>query len=285
VNLVDNGNFNIAQREDYDVDPGYGQVDRWKSKATANVGGTVHMAVVRTQLSTYLKIDLANSTSPWYLEQQIEVDGQAYIFGEGKKLHITIHKGDISSGIRPFKAVCYISDGANKDYALAVTFVDTGDNLLEATVIMPALVNVVGTSGLTFGLRVETTTTPQTGSIRLVQIQVEAGDKFTGFEPIPYVTAIARCQRYYQKLDAIDIIGTARIPAIGAFNFSILGTVAFPVPMRQVPSIREIVTVVASNIASMGVNVTAAGANMYGNLSGVANQQVSSGTYAFDADY
>ena len=76
-------------------------------------------------------------------------------------------------------------------------------------------------------------------TFELAQVQMEVGNVATPFEYRSYGEELALCQRYYQRIESLDSDNTWFTSGFSYSTVYAHGVIQFPVPMRDVPSLKH----------------------------------------------
>ena len=226
-NLIINGDFYVSQRGDYTsattITNGTYYLDRCISYA-GNVGGTVQ------DMGGSIKHTATNSTIGYLgLEQRIE--DYSRLGGETITVSAEVKSNHSSAQIMIYDSAyrdgVHHSGGGGWEKLTHTFTVNTSLSRLWIQVWIAdsaSSLNATITSG---------------DYIEVRNLQVERGKIATPFEHRSYGEELALCQRYYNRIESLDSDNTWFTSGFSYSTVYAHGVIQFPVPMRDVPSLKH----------------------------------------------
>ena len=266
-NLIINGDMRIAQRgTSFTADNVY-TLDRWKS--ADGTGGTPARTLSQ-QTFTLGQTDVPNAY--YYLQHNqtgASTNGNASLVQriedvtqfDGQTITISFYaKADASMNIN-IRLLQDFGTGGSPSAAVEVSeIVSIGTSWTKYTVTktLGSLsgktlgTDGVNTSYLTVNIDFQPTTT---FVFDVTLFQLELGTEATPFENLPYDVELARCQRYYHRINPNGTSGSIGSAAYYT-STTVFVSLNFPTSMRTFPSMEQVTGTDYYNINRNGANDT-----------------------------
>lgn len=257
-NAIINGDFSVWQRGAGAFTTGFSS-DRWGS----STAGTTHSI---TRQSFTLGNEIAGQESPYYLRNVVTSSAGAGNFSliyqaiEGVRSFagqtVTVSywaKADATKKLATEFRQVFGTGGTPTstvfDIGVNQVTLSTAWQKFSYQVSIPSISgSTIGTNGddylrLTFWFDAGSTFNSRTnsmgqqsGTFDVWGVQVELGSTDTTFERIPYVDQLARCQRYYCRINQTTATATPFGAGLATATTTAAVVVALPVTMRAAPS-------------------------------------------------
>lgn len=245
-NFIINGSMQVSQRAStWSNPPTVFFIDRWLTRATGSVGGTLAIDHNTGQDDRYAKITFAGATGVWYMDTRIE-NLPGIVKADDSFTHVTCQfkskTFDFAQDIRfdlyiwtPTDGVVSVDLTASGGRTVSVPATGNNNEVYSAVIELDrtAIEGLTIDADSYFQLRIQTTTTPDDGSIRITDVKMERGVVATPVNRPLMAETLALCQRYFQKPAfgnmVANLCNVSTTGARGVFN-----TI---VTMRTIPSV------------------------------------------------
>ena len=237
-NKIINGGFDIWQRGVSFTNPVDYTADRWITRPSAHVGGTVTVSRNITSIgSIYMKVLFAGATDPWYIRQFNErpqlLSGKTVTFSF--KTHGWDNASDLIFGVYLNTTVDGEDNLISPDNLLMPVTAGSTNEVISITfdIIDLSGYTIDGNSSYFFQLGIDSA--PADGSFRFTEVQLEEGSVVTPFEQRPIAYELSLCQRYFQH----NISTSTSIYVCGGDTYHDTSSVSVPliVEMRTHPTV------------------------------------------------
>jgi hypothetical protein len=232
TNILINGSFTVSQRGNYTSATAIGNthtyyLDRWKSRANTVSGTLTHSTGYPfTRSQTALLTATSAGTGYMQMDQLVETNfyqGQtvvlsAWVKSNTPNARIGCYTGTWSS------AAIHSGNGSWEKLSVSFT-VGTGyaTPLVRLGILSDGSWDVVSISSGDY--------------IEVSEVQLEVGDTATPFEHRSYGDELAKCQRYYERIQAVGSAGYIGFSAGTIYGSgTYLGHFTASVPMRATPA-------------------------------------------------
>ena len=242
-NKILNGSMEVAQRGTSSTGNGYVSLDRWyvnqSGGSTTFSQETFAAGSEIGSLKNYAKLDVTTSSDFTNIFQRIE-DVRTVPAGT-----ITVSfqaKGTTpSGGLAVYLAQNFGTSGSSDvDIAQQTVTLTSSWQRFDLQFTVPSIsgktINANSYFQVSIGQGTNTGTTAF--ELNITGVQLEIGDKATEFSHEPYSVTLAKCQRYYYRLDRVqdsDVIG----PGYASSTATLQSMINFPVTMRSNPTSLE----------------------------------------------
>ena len=261
-NALINGDFSVAQRgtsfaSGANNDDAY-TLDRWYILSDDNdvIDVTQETSVVPTNQLTAIALDVETTNKKFGIAQIIEQKNCVGLIGNTVTLSF---QAKVSSTTKLDNVKCAIVawsgtadsvtsdiisawgvEGTNPTLIANATYENSPANLNVTTsyakYVVSAAVDTASTKNIIVFIWSDVTDTTAGDFLYITDVQLEPGSQASGFETLPIDVNLARCQRYFQKIDATG--GNSVISVLQVFSDTqAIGTIPTLIELRANPTL------------------------------------------------